>query len=123
MRFSRANLSDASACDNDDHRSQEARHHGVASPPQGQAGQVVTLRAPVEGESNAASFDTTGGEFGRAAWQQYFFLAPNVRFTRTPDSDKRPAPQPDDEAPAKAACRCTRRRRSGAIPAQPGMAS
>src|SRR5438105_3813587 len=100
MRFSRANLSDASACDNEDHRAQEARHHGAASPPQGQ---VVTLRAPVEGESNAASFDSAaGGEFGRAAWQQYFFLAPNVRFTRTPDSDKRPAPQPDDEAPAKA---------------------
>ncbi|WP_292461907.1 DNA translocase FtsK, partial [Mesorhizobium sp.] len=53
------------------------------------------------GESNAA--DSAGGdEFGGQAWQQYFFLAPNVRFTRTPDSDKRPAPEPVDEAPAKA---------------------
>ncbi|RWG09512.1 hypothetical protein, partial [Mesorhizobium sp.] len=58
-------------------------------------------RSAADGESNAA--DSAGGdEFGGQAWQQYFFLAPNVRFTRTPDSDKRPAPEPVDEAPAKA---------------------
>ncbi|WP_430678313.1 DNA translocase FtsK [Mesorhizobium album] len=104
MRFSRANLSGASAYGNDDERRpEEAPHHGASPPPQGRTGQVVTLRAPADGESNAASFDPAGGgEFGRQAWQQYFFLAPNVRFTRTPDSDKRPAAQPDDEAPAKA---------------------
>ncbi|WP_376774880.1 DNA translocase FtsK [Mesorhizobium silamurunense] len=106
MRFSRANPSGASAYDNDDHRrAAEARDHGAASPPQGQTGRVVTLRDPIEGDSAAAaSFDSTGGgEFGHPAWQQYFFLAPNVRFTRTPDSDRRPAPQPDAEAPAKTA--------------------
>ncbi|BCG91768.1 DNA translocase FtsK [Mesorhizobium sp. 131-2-1] len=104
MRFSRANPSGASAYgDNDDTHPEDARHHGAAAPPQRQPRQVVTLTASVEGESNAAaSLDSEGGEFGRPAWQQYFFLAPNVRFTRTPDSDKRPAAQPDDEAPAKA---------------------
>ncbi|TIV66090.1 MAG: hypothetical protein E5V89_26680, partial [Mesorhizobium sp.] len=100
MRFSRANPSGVSAYgDNDDSRTEDAQHHGAAPVPQGQTGQVVTLRAAVE--SNAA--DSAGDEFGPPAWQQYFFLAPNVRFTRTPDADKRPAPQPDDEAPAKAA--------------------
>ncbi|MDX8519764.1 DNA translocase FtsK [Mesorhizobium dulcispinae] len=105
MRLSRANLSGASAYDNDDHRrAAEAGDHGAAPPRQGQTRQVVTLRDSIEAESNAASFDSAGGdEFSRQPWQQYFFLAPNVRFTRTPDSDKRPAPQPDDEAPAKAA--------------------
>ncbi|AZO72480.1 MULTISPECIES: DNA translocase FtsK [unclassified Mesorhizobium] len=100
MRFSRANPSGVSAYgDNDDSRPEDAQHHGAAPVPQGQTGQVVTLRAAVE--STAA--DSAGDEFGPPAWQQYFFLAPNVRFTRTPDADKRPAPQPDDEAPAKAA--------------------
>ncbi|TIO25412.1 MAG: DNA translocase FtsK [Mesorhizobium sp.] len=102
MRFTRANPSGAYAYgDNDDSSSEDARHHGAAVPPQRQTGQVVTLRAAADGESNAA--DSAGGdEFGGQAWQQYFFLAPNVRFTRTPDSDKRPAPEPVDEAPAKA---------------------
>ncbi|PBB38877.1 DNA translocase FtsK [Mesorhizobium sp. WSM3868] len=102
MRFTRANPSGASAYgDNDDSSSEDARHHGAAVPPQRQTGQVVTLRAAADGESNAA--DSAGGdEFGGQAWQQYFFLAPNVRFTRTPDSDKRPAPEPVDEAQAQA---------------------
>ncbi|MDG4884750.1 DNA translocase FtsK [Mesorhizobium sp. WSM4884] len=105
MRFSRANLSGVSACDNDDHRrAAQAGGHGSDSPRQGQAGQVVTLRDSIGGESDAVSFDSAGGgEFARQPWQQYFFLAPNVRFTRTPDSDKRPAAQPDDEASAKTA--------------------
>ncbi|PBC05442.1 DNA translocase FtsK [Mesorhizobium sp. WSM3860] len=102
MRFTRANPSGASAHgDNDDSRSEDARHHCAAVPPQRQTGQVVTLRAAADGESHAA--DSAGGdEFGGQAWQQYFFLAPNVRFTRTPDSDKRPVPEPVDEAPAQA---------------------
>ncbi|RWD82930.1 MAG: DNA translocase FtsK [Mesorhizobium sp.] len=103
MRFSRANPSGASAYGNDDHsRPEDARDHGPAAAPQKQMGQVVALRAPADGESNTVPLDPAGGgEFGHPAWQRYFFLAPNVRFTRTPDSDKRPAPQPDDEAPAK----------------------
>ncbi|MDX8502811.1 DNA translocase FtsK [Mesorhizobium sp. VK4C] len=104
MRFSRANPSGASTYDNDDYdRPERARDRGADSPQRGKTGQVVTLRTPVESEANTASFDSAGaGEFSQPAWQQYFFLAPNVRFTRTPDSDKRPAPQPGDEAPAKA---------------------
>ncbi|MDX8504777.1 DNA translocase FtsK [Mesorhizobium captivum] len=105
MRFSRANPSGASVYGNDgSSRPEDPRDHGDAAPPQQRTAQVVTLRALAEGESKAASLDSAGaGEFSQPAWQQYFFLAPNVRFTRTPDSDKRPAPQPDDEAPAKAA--------------------
>ncbi|WP_245420306.1 MULTISPECIES: DNA translocase FtsK [unclassified Mesorhizobium] len=100
MRFSRANPPGVSTDGNDDfRRPQEARRHSAASP----QGEVVPLRTAVGSESHTASSDSPGGEFGGAAWQQYFFLAPNVRFTRTPDCDKRPAPQPDDEAPAKAA--------------------
>ncbi|TIS62056.1 MAG: hypothetical protein E5W93_05540, partial [Mesorhizobium sp.] len=68
MRFSRANPAGASAYgDNDDSRP-DARHQGAAAAPQGKTGQVVTLRASVEGESNAASFDSAGDdEFGRPA--------------------------------------------------------
>ena len=100
MRFSRTNPPGVSAYDSEDYGGpQEAQ----GSRPGGQTGRVVTLRTHGEGESHAGSFDPEGTDgFSRPAWQQYFFLAPNVRFTRTPDSDKRPVAQPDDEAPAKA---------------------
>ncbi|WP_254634142.1 DNA translocase FtsK [Mesorhizobium sp. GbtcB19] len=109
MRFPRANHSGDSAHGNDDdHRRAEEGGRRVAAPQtQPRAGQVVTLRASVEGESDAArgaSFDSAdGGEFGRPAWQDYFFLAPNVRFTRTPDTDlaKRTAPHTEDSAQNK----------------------
>ncbi|NUS21998.1 MAG: DNA translocase FtsK [Mesorhizobium sp.] len=107
MRFPRANLSGDSAYQGDnDHRADE-RRGGV---PQAQAGQVVTLRSSNQGESNAArgaSFDSAdGGEFGRPTWQDYFFLAPNVRFTRTPDTDlARRGPPAEDAAQAKATVR------------------
>ncbi|TGU35612.1 hypothetical protein EN795_36870, partial [bacterium M00.F.Ca.ET.152.01.1.1] len=87
MRFSRANPPGVSTDGNDDfRRPQEARRHSAASP----QGEVVPLRTAVGSESHTASSDSPGGEFGGATWQQYFFLAPNVRFTRTPDCDKRP---------------------------------
>ncbi|RTM02333.1 MAG: DNA translocase FtsK, partial [Hyphomicrobiales bacterium] len=105
MRFPRANLSGASAYgDDDDHRAEDVGRRG-AQPP-AQTGQVVALRSG--SESNAArvaSFDSAdAGEFGRPAWQNYFFLAPNVRFTRTPDTDlaKRAAPQGEAAAHNKA---------------------
>ena len=107
MRFPRANLSGASAYgDDDDHGlAEEAGRRGAVAQPQAKAGQVVTLRASVEGESNAArgaSF-VDGGEFNRPAWQDYFFLAPNVRFTRTPDTDlKRTASHAEDAVQANA---------------------
>ncbi|WP_407067695.1 DNA translocase FtsK [Mesorhizobium sp. CU2] len=88
MRFPRANLPGASAYDSDDDRrnERETGRHGAAQ----QAGQVVPLRAMPEAESNAArnaSPDSPADEFGLPAWQNYFFLAPNVRFTRTPDTE------------------------------------
>ena len=46
--------------------------------------------------SNA--FPKFGGIEG-PAWQDYFFLAPNVRFTRTPDCEVR-KPRPDEQADA-----------------------
>ncbi|MEI9406462.1 DNA translocase FtsK [Mesorhizobium sp. Cs1330R2N1] len=108
MRFPRANLSGASAYQgDDDDRAEDAGRRGRVAQPQPQAGQVVTLRSSIQGESNAArgaSLNTADdGEFGRPAWQNYFFLAPNVRFTRTPDTDlaRRAAPQ-EDAAQGKA---------------------
>ncbi|RWE05435.1 MAG: hypothetical protein EOS76_32125, partial [Mesorhizobium sp.] len=87
MRFPRANLSGASAYQGDDDHGADGRRSGV---PQTQTGQVVALRVAPASESD-------DGEFSRPAWQDYFFLAPNVRFTRTPDTDlaRRAAPQED----------------------------
>ncbi|TGQ96127.1 hypothetical protein EN847_34075, partial [Mesorhizobium sp. M1C.F.Ca.ET.204.01.1.1] len=85
----------------------DGRRGGV---PQAQAGQVVTLPSSIQAESNparGASLDSSdGGEFGRPAWQDYFFLAPNVRFTRTPDTDlARRAPPAENAGQAKATVR------------------
>lgn len=105
MRFPRANLSGASAYqgDGDDHRAEDVGRRGGV--PQAQTGQVVALRVAPASESdaarNASPDSANGGEFSRPAWQDYFFLAPNVRFTRTPDTDlRRTAPQ-EDAAQAK----------------------
>jgi S-DNA-T family DNA segregation ATPase FtsK/SpoIIIE len=106
MRFPRANLSGASA--EDDHRAEDVGRRGGVSQPQAQPGQVVALRAVPAGGSDAAragsSESADGGEFNRPAWQDYFFLAPNVRFTRTPDTDlsRRAAPQAEDAQQGKA---------------------
>ncbi|RAZ75179.1 DNA translocase FtsK [Mesorhizobium atlanticum] len=109
MRFPRANLSGDSAHQGDNDHRADGRRGGVLQP-QAQAGQVVALRVAPAGESDAAraasSESADGGEFSRPAWQDYFFLAPNVRFTRTPDTDlaRRAAPQ-EDAAPAKTPAR------------------
>ncbi|MDX8442326.1 DNA translocase FtsK [Mesorhizobium sp. VK3E] len=113
MRFPRANHSGDSAYGNDDdhRRAEEAGRRGAVPQTQQRAGQVVPLRTSVEGDSDAArgaSFDSADGEeFGRPAWQNYFFLAPNVRFTRTPDTDltRRTAPQAEDAVQNKAPVR------------------
>ncbi|TPL45261.1 DNA translocase FtsK [Mesorhizobium sp. B2-4-6] len=105
MRFPRANLSGASAYDGEDDHGADGRRGGI-SQPQAQPGQVVALRVAPAGEADAAraksSESADGGEFSRPAWQDYFFLAPNVRFTRTPDTDlSRRAPQVEDAAHGK----------------------
>ncbi|RWL82143.1 MAG: DNA translocase FtsK [Mesorhizobium sp.] len=102
MRFPRANLSGASAYQGDDDHGADGRRGGV---PQTHTGQVVALRVAPASESDAARNapldSANSGEFSRPAWQDYFFLAPNVRFTRTPDTDlRRTAPQ-EDAAPAR----------------------
>ncbi|MBZ9989959.1 DNA translocase FtsK [Mesorhizobium sp. BH1-1-5] len=131
MRFSRANLSGASAYNGED----DDRAEDVGSAGRGpQAGQVVALRAAPAGESDAAhaasSDSADDGEFNRPTWQNYFFLAPNVRFTRTPDTDlaKRTAPQ-EDAAQNKAPIRESVRpapaapvRKSPAVTAAPAAA-
>jgi S-DNA-T family DNA segregation ATPase FtsK/SpoIIIE len=110
MRFPRANLSGVSAHGDDDgHRgADDAGRRGANPQPAAQTGQVVALRSTPGSESNAARVASTdsadAGEFSRPAWQNYFFLAPNVRFTRTPDTDlaKRAAPQGETAANNKA---------------------
>ncbi|TJV72468.1 MAG: DNA translocase FtsK [Mesorhizobium sp.] len=102
MRFPRANLSGASAYQGDDDQGADGRRGGV---PQTHTAQVVALRVAPASESDAARNapldSANSGEFSRPAWQDYFFLAPNVRFTRTPDTDlRRTAPQ-EDAAPAR----------------------
>ncbi|WP_296745947.1 DNA translocase FtsK, partial [Mesorhizobium sp.] len=69
-------------------------------------GQVVSLRASVPEAYRASSPKPANGDaFERPTWQDYFFLAPNVRFTRTPDSDmtKRHPSQDDDDNNVKRA--------------------
>ena len=121
MRFPRANLSGASAYDSDDeHRDrQETGRHGAVP----QAGQVVPLRVLPEAESNTASHASSGpagDALGLPAWQNYFFLAPNVRFTRTPDSDivKRSTPQAQDAAQRKATSTAAEPVRTAAVSAK-----
>src|SRR3954454_4347062 len=52
-------------------------------------------RGKVDVRQSGASFPQ-GGDTESPAWQEYFFLAPNVRFTRTPDYEPKHR-QPQDE--------------------------
>ncbi|WP_454010983.1 DNA translocase FtsK [Aquamicrobium terrae] len=97
MRFPRANLSGAAAYEDSGHSSpQDARDH-AAKP--AASGQVVNLRgaAYMQPKAGDAANSDQGGFVG-PTWQEYFFLAPNVRFTRTPEYDRvtRRSPQGDD---------------------------
>ncbi|MCK9552749.1 DNA translocase FtsK [Aquamicrobium sp.] len=64
--------------------------------PQPQAPRITSLQGTgtsyVQARGNGEVFPTFGaadGEFARPTYQNYFFLAPNVRFTRTPDREIR----------------------------------
>ncbi|MEJ6783889.1 DNA translocase FtsK [Aminobacter sp. Piv2-1] len=90
MRFPRANLSGTEAGEGEQQRRETARDqaHAVDF-----AGRIVSLRGnehsymkPREGDV-FPNFGGSEGEFARPGWQDYFFLAPNVRFTRTPDRE------------------------------------
>ncbi len=69
----------------------------------GYSGRVVNLYGnnqsymDPKGKSPASSAFPKLGAIEGPAWQDYFFLAPNVRFTRTPDYEaKKHSPQQDD---------------------------
>ncbi|MEO5325781.1 DNA translocase FtsK [Mesorhizobium sp. CC13] len=90
MRFPRSNLSGTEAGEGEQRRREAARDqaHAVDF-----AGRIVSLRGnehsymkPREGDV-FPNFGGSEGEFARPGWQDYFFLAPNVRFTRTPDRE------------------------------------
>ncbi|TPK78523.1 DNA translocase FtsK [Mesorhizobium sp. B2-4-18] len=54
-------------------------------------------RGKVDVRQSGASFPH-GGDTESPAWQEYFFLAPNVRFTRTPDYEPKHRQPQDDVA-------------------------
>ncbi|WP_448116287.1 DNA translocase FtsK [Mesorhizobium amorphae] len=102
MRFSRANLTAMALGEDEQHRHETAQPHAIDF-----AGRIVSrdtnAHSYVKPQSDGAVFPNFGGEgeFARPEWQDYFFLAPNVRFTRTPDREikKISADEGDHEPP------------------------
>src|SRR5690242_16469463 len=43
----------------------------------------------IQGAGQQAGNEPAAGEEAMPAWQNYFYMAPNVRFTRTPDAQAR----------------------------------
>ncbi|WP_425530989.1 DNA translocase FtsK [Mesorhizobium retamae] len=87
MRFSRANLTAVASEEDEQPRHQVAPNAvDFAGRIAGRSGTEHTYMKP---KSDGAVFPNFGGdgEFARPEWQDYFFLAPNVRFTRTPDRE------------------------------------
>jgi len=88
MRFSRANLTAAAPGEDEQHRHEAAQPHAIDF-----AGRITSrdsnAHTYVKPQNDGAVFPNFGGEgeFARPEWQDYFFLAPNVRFTRTPDRE------------------------------------
>ncbi|MET3661709.1 S-DNA-T family DNA segregation ATPase FtsK/SpoIIIE [Aquamicrobium ahrensii] len=90
MRLSRANFSDMVS-------QGESPQPGLEGPRM--VGLQSTGASYVQPKANGDVFPTFGapeGEFARPTYQNYFFLAPNVRFTRTPDREIRKL-RDDDE--------------------------
>ncbi|HEV2506692.1 MAG TPA: DNA translocase FtsK [Mesorhizobium sp.] len=88
MRFSRANLTAVAPGEDEQHRHETAPTHAIdfASRITSRDSNAHTYVKP---QDDGAVFPNFGGEgeFARPEWQDYFFLAPNVRFTRTPDRE------------------------------------
>ncbi len=88
MRFSRANLTAIALGEDEQHRHEPAQSHAIDF-----AGRITSrdsnAHSYVKPQNDGAVFPNFGGEgeFARPEWQDYFFLAPNVRFTRTPDRE------------------------------------
>ncbi|WP_137933075.1 DNA translocase FtsK [Mesorhizobium comanense] len=80
----------------------------MASPDNSEGQRFSGTGERVEGQRAGASrpgfspppVDLGGNE--SPAWQDYFFLAPNVRFTRTPDYEPRPRPHQEEAASQEA---------------------
>jgi S-DNA-T family DNA segregation ATPase FtsK/SpoIIIE len=88
MRFSRANLTAIALGKDEQHHHEPAQSHAIDF-----AGRITSpgsnAHSYVKPQNDGAVFPNFGGEgeFARPEWQDYFFLAPNVRFTRTPDRE------------------------------------
>ncbi len=105
MRLSRANFSDMVSQGGTPEPRPEAPRGPALQPPAqpAQAPRMVDLHRTgtsyVQAKGNGdvfPNFGGTEGEFARPDWQNYFFLAPNVRFTRTPDREIRKLRDEDD---------------------------
>ena len=101
MRFPRANISGTESGEGEQHRHEVARDqaHVVDF-----AGRIFNLRGnehtymkPKDDGAVFPNFGGNEGEFARPGWQDYFFLAPNVRFTRTPDREVKKIKPEDGE--------------------------
>ena len=73
------------------------------APEPGYSGRVVNLYGDSPSYMEPKGSPPAGNAFPKLgaiegpAWQDYFFLAPNVRFTRTPDYEAKKQRSPDDE--------------------------
>ncbi|MFC5386654.1 DNA translocase FtsK [Aquamicrobium segne] len=90
MRLSRANFSDM-VSQGETSQSHEAEPCVPGAQPSGI--QALTSRS--------FSFSDPEGEFSRPTYQNYFFLAPNVRFTRTPDREIRKTRGEEEQTPVQ----------------------
>ncbi|WP_421914256.1 DNA translocase FtsK [Mesorhizobium sp.] len=93
-------------------RSQRMAGRQPDEPQAGYSGRVVNLYGNSQsymeprGKSPAGAAFPKLGAIEGPAWQDYFFLAPNVRFTRTPDYEaKKPVPRQDQGAAEQAEAR------------------
>ena len=108
--FPRANFTNtASHEDAEAHRPDERMGHGTQDAPQPHAGQVVRLHGGESPYTKPKGSASAGDAFPKFSgiespgWQDYFFLGPNVRFTRTPDVEvKKPGASSEGPAEAKA---------------------
>jgi S-DNA-T family DNA segregation ATPase FtsK/SpoIIIE len=96
--FPRANFTDTDSLEDSE------QHHFEDGSGAGFTGRIVNLHGNEQGylRQNQNGSDVPGsgiGESGFAhpAWQRYFFLAPNVRFTRTPDREIRKVDAEEDK--------------------------
>ncbi|KAA3448491.1 DNA translocase FtsK [Mesorhizobium sp. SARCC-RB16n] len=74
-------------------------------------------RRPAAGPNGKPAADNAfpqGGDTESPAWQEYFFLAPNVRFTRTPDYEPKHR-QPQDEDAAQGGPQALPTQQAGAV--------